>query len=215
MDHTAEHQRRPNPRGAGSELRTEIITAALRLVEDTPDPSAITLRGVARQAGITAPSIYSHFENLDAVMAAVVDLAFDKLLSALRDARATRHDAAARLHTLCRAYVNFAVDSPRLYNLLFNQEKVALLRQVESGLLPPKRVDTMPGAHAFGMLVQAVATCVEEGSSTSTDPQRDATLLWAAIHGYVTLLHTTADFPWPARDDVLGQYATHLAHLTD
>lgn len=214
MDHTAEHQRRPNPRGAGGELRSEIVTAALRLVEDTPDPSAITLRGVARQAGVTAPSIYSHFENLDAVMAAVVALAFDRLHSTLEDASATREDAVARLHALCRAYVAFAVESPRLYSLLFNQEKVALLRQVESGAVPPKQVDAMPGAHAFGMLVHAVAACVGEGTSTSTDPQRDATLLWAALHGYVTLLHTTADFPWPSRDDVLGQYARHLAHLT-
>jgi AcrR family transcriptional regulator len=214
MDHIAGHQRRPNPRGAGGELHTEIVTAAFRLVEDTPDPSAITLRGVARQAGVTAPSIYSHFENLDAVMAAVVTLAFDRLHSFLEDAKATRHDAVARLHALCRAYVAFAVESPRLYSLLFNQEKVALLRQVESGVVPPKQVDTMPGAHAFGMLVHAVAACVEEGTSTSTDPQRDATLLWAALHGYVTLLHTTADFPWPSRDDVLDQYVRHLAHLT-
>ncbi|MFI1488705.1 TetR/AcrR family transcriptional regulator [Streptomyces sp. NPDC020747] len=211
----AEHQRQPNPRGSGGELRTEIVNAALRLVEDTPDPSAITLRGVARQAGITAPSIYSHFENLDAVMAAVIDLAFDKLLSVLKDARAEGHKAVARLRALCRAYVAFAVDSPRLYNLLFSQEKVTVLRQVESGLLPPKQVDTMPGADAFAMLVQAVTACVEEGNSTSTDPQRDATLLWTALHGYVTLLHTTADFPWPARDDMLDQYANHLAHLTD
>jgi AcrR family transcriptional regulator len=214
MEHVADRQRKPNPRGAGGVLRDEITEAALRLVEATADPSGITLRGVAREAGITAPSIYSHFANLDAVMAAVVDRAFDRLHSALEDARAGHDDPVARLRALCRAYASFAVANPRLYGLLFNQEKVLLLRQVESGQLAPKSVDTMPGAHAFGLLVHAVAACVEAGTSTSTDPQRDATLLWTALHGYVTLLHSTADFPWPTRDSMLDQYVDRLALLT-
>jgi AcrR family transcriptional regulator len=214
MKHTTERQRKPNPRGAGGELRAEIVEAALRLVEATADPSGITLRGVAREAGITAPSIYSHFDNLDAVMAAVIDRAFDMLRSALEDVRPEHRDPAARLRALCHAYVSFAVTAPRLYGLLFNQEKVALLRQVESGLLAPKSADTMPGARAFALLVDAVRACVDAGRSTSTDPQRDATLLWTALHGYVTLLHTTADFPWPDRDTMLDQYADRLAFLT-
>ncbi|MCS7480411.1 TetR/AcrR family transcriptional regulator [Umezawaea endophytica] len=211
MEPTADRHRKPNPRGAGGELREEIVGAATRLVEATADPSGITLRGVAREAGITAPSIYPHFDNLDAVMAAVVDRAFDELRSTLEVARTD--DPVERLRALCRAYASFAVANPRLYGLLFSQEKVSVLRQVESGLLAPKSVDTMPGAHAFALLVHAISACVEVGRSTSTDPQRDATLLWTALHGYVTLLHSTADFPWPARDSMLDQYADRLAFL--
>lgn len=214
MEHIAGQQRKPNPRGAGGVLAEEIVEAALRLVEATSDPSGITLRGVAREAGITAPSIYLHFANLDAVMAAVVDRAFDKLHSTLEDTRAGHDDPVARLRALCRAYASFAVANPQLYGLLFSQEKVSLLRQVESGLLAPKSVDTMPGAHAFGLLVHAVAACVEAGTSTSTDPQYDAILLWTALHGYVTLLHSSADFPWPSHDSMLDQYAGRLALLT-
>ncbi|MFI1409119.1 TetR/AcrR family transcriptional regulator [Streptomyces sp. NPDC020707] len=214
MEPTTDRHRKPNPRGEGGELREEIVGAATRLVEATADPSGITLRGVAREAGITAPSIYPHFDNLDAVMAAVVDRAFGKLRSTLEVARTLHDDPVQRLRALCRAYASFAVTNPRLYGLLFNQEKVSVLRQVESGLLAPKSMDTMPGAHAFALLVHAISACVEVGRSTSTDPQRDATLLWTALHGYVTLLHSTADFPWPARDSMLDQYADRLAFLT-
>ncbi|PRY36900.1 TetR/AcrR family transcriptional regulator [Umezawaea tangerina] len=209
-----ERTRKPNPRGAGGGLREEVVDAALRLVEATPDPSGITLRGVAREAGITAPSIYPHFANLGAVLTAVVDRAFERLHSTLDEARTGNDDPAARLRALCRAYAAFAVANPRLYGLMFTQDKVFLLRQPEAGPLPPKSVATMPGAHAFDLLVRTVAACVEADRSTSTDPTRDATLLWTALHGYVTLPHSTADFPWPSRDSVLDQYADRLALLT-
>jgi AcrR family transcriptional regulator len=207
MAHTAEPQRTPNPRGAGSQLRDEIVAAATRLVEDRPDPAGITLRGVARAAGITAPSIYAHFDNLDAVMRAVVNRGFDRLSAGLEDTLARHDEPVPRLRALCHAYVAFAVENPRLYALVFSQD------EPEAGSPAPKPVETMPGAHAFGMLVQAIEDCVAAGRSASTDPQRDATLLWTAMHGYVGLLHSAPDFPWPPRDDMLDLYAERLACL--
>jgi AcrR family transcriptional regulator len=214
MTHTTDRRRKPNPRGAGSHLRDEIVEAAIRLVEDRADPSGITLRGVAREAGVTAPSIYAHFDNLDAVMSAVVDRVFGKLSARLEDTLAAHDEPALRLHALCHAYVSFATTNPRLYGLMFSQDQVSPLQEAETGRLVRKSVDTMPGAHAFGLLVQAIDACVVAGSSTSADPQRDATLLWTALHGYVSLLHSIPDFPWPQRDSMLDQYADRLAFLT-
>src|SRR6266511_5830976 len=207
MAHTADRRRKPNPRGAGSILRDEIVEAAPRLLEDRADPSGITLRGVAREAGITAPSIYGHFDNLDAVMGAVVDRGFGNLATSLEDALLTHDEPVPRLRALCHAYVSFAVINPRLYGLLFSQDKVA------SSRLVPKSVETMPGAHAFGLLVRAIEACVAVGRSTSADPQHDATLLWTALHGYVSLLHSAPDFPWPSRDSMLDKFAVRLACL--
>lgn len=47
-----------NRRGEGALLRTEILTAATELIEAGGDERAVTLRAVARRAGIAAPSIY-------------------------------------------------------------------------------------------------------------------------------------------------------------
>jgi AcrR family transcriptional regulator len=214
MAPTAERGRKPNPRGAGSVLRDEIVEAATRLVEGRADPSGITLRGVAREAGITAPSIYAHFDNLGAVMDAVVDEGFGRLSAGLEDTLAAHGEPVPRLRALCRAYVSFALINPRLYGLLFSRDQVPSLRLAESGRLVPKSVETMPGAHAFGLLVRAIEACVAAGRSTSTDPQRDATLLWTALHGYVSLLHSIPDFPWPSREGMLDQCAERLACVT-
>src|SRR3954468_23463448 len=115
MAPTAEPQRKPNPRGAGGQLRDEIVAAATRLVEDRADPSGITLRGVARKAGITAPSIYGHFDNLAAVMATGADEGFSRLATGLEEALAAHDEPVPRCRALCHAYVSFGVDNPRLY----------------------------------------------------------------------------------------------------
>jgi AcrR family transcriptional regulator len=46
-----------NRRGEGSKLRADILAAATRLLEQTGSEEAVTLRAVARQVGISAPSI--------------------------------------------------------------------------------------------------------------------------------------------------------------
>jgi hypothetical protein len=46
------------------------------------------------------------------------------------------------------------------------------------------------------------------------DPQRDAIALWAALHGYVGLLASTPEFPWPPHDAVVNQFVDRLAYLT-
>ena len=53
--------RHRNPRGQGTRLSEDIVAGALALIERTGSAEAVTLRAVAREAGIAAPSIYAHF----------------------------------------------------------------------------------------------------------------------------------------------------------
>jgi AcrR family transcriptional regulator len=68
---TQEHRRR-NPRGQGDRLRADIIEAASRLLADPAAPP-LTLRGVARAAGVAATSVYLHFADTDELVLAVAD----------------------------------------------------------------------------------------------------------------------------------------------
>ena len=149
----------------------------------------------------------AHFGNLDDVIDAVITSTFEELARSLeRDLRG-HTDAIARLRALCHGYVSFGADNPRLYRLLFSHDRQLPTPQ------PTKSIDTMPGAKAFALLVRGIHACVEVGQSSSTDAQRDATVLWAALHGYVGLLATTPDFPWP-HGSVVDQLVDRLACLT-
>ena len=65
-----------NRRGEGGRLREEILQAATDLLERGGNAEAVTLRAIAREVGISAPSIYGHFEDREAIVSAVIDNAF-------------------------------------------------------------------------------------------------------------------------------------------
>lgn len=60
-----------NARSEGRRLHDELVGTATRLLA-SGDPTAGSLRGVARETGVAAPSVYGHFVDLDALLPAVV-----------------------------------------------------------------------------------------------------------------------------------------------
>ena len=114
---TQEHRRR-NPRGQGDRLRADIIEAASRLLADPAAPP-LTLRGVARAAGVAATSVYLHFADTDELVLAVADQHFSAMLAAeqaARDAAATPRDA---VRAMALAYCDFGLANPGLYLVMF------------------------------------------------------------------------------------------------
>src|SRR5712691_7955762 len=65
-------RRTPNPRGQGGRLRDELLDAASGLLAAGGRDAELTLRSVARAAGVAAPSVYQHFADLDELMLALV-----------------------------------------------------------------------------------------------------------------------------------------------
>ncbi len=185
-----------NPRGRGAELRQEILRAAEALLAETTSAQAVTLRGIARRAGIAAPSIYPHFADRDAILDAVVTAAFADLAAQMAAAAPPGAPARDRLAALCGAYVDFARGAPGRYRVLFERS---------AGNLSADRRSYPEGLRSFELLTAAVAGCVAEGTSTSTDPIVTSAVLWAALHGLVSLPPATPGFPWPPLDQLLRQ----------
>jgi AcrR family transcriptional regulator len=166
-----------NRRGEGGRLREEIIAAATTLLERTGSEDSITLRGVAREAGVAAPSIYAHFADRDEIVNAVVARAFAELDEALA--------GAGGLRGLCEAYLTFAAERPHRYRVAF--QRYGTTR-------PPERLS---GMRAFDRLADAVA------AAGRRSPRLDATVLWAGLHGYAALRASVPAFPWPSRAEML------------
>ncbi len=168
-----------NPRGSGGRLADEIVAAAIGLIDEADDPAALTLRGIARRAGITAPAIYAHFPDLDAVIAGLLAASFEELHDGVRSALERQADPALALVAAGYAYVDFGWRHPARYRLMFTASGYA-----------PDAVAT------FALVQEAIAACAEAGASASEDPRSDTWLLWAALHGVATLER-------PARADYL------------
>jgi len=217
---TTQGRRQRNARGQGSRLTDDIVSGALALIEREGSDEAVTLRAVAREIGIAAPSIYAHFPDRDAIVMAAVARIFDELTVAI-DAglNSAGQDPADRLVAGCEGYVAFGLGHPARYGVLFSERRIAGARAGDYCKPVPIGPDGRPvlefGAESFALLVNAVTACVSAGVSASTDVVADSTAVWVALHGAVSLRTALPRFPWPGLDQFVRQLVLPLAKVTE
>ncbi len=206
---TTSKARTRNPRGEGLRLRQDIVQAATELLDEGRGEASITLRDVARRVGISAPSIYAHFSDRDAILLAVIQEAFAELKAHLQTALDQSDvGAVVRLHATCAAYLDFALRWPWRYRSLFGG--VWNAKTTPPSLAEAVEAEVV-GMDVFALLVDALRDCVEAGDSTSTDPFADAAGLWVALHGLAQLRASVPMMPWPPH--LLERLVNHLALL--
>ena len=152
-------------------LREELLEACVRLIE-TEGIGAVSLRRVAREAGVSPGAPYHHFPDRAALLAAIAVRGFEQLAADLAKARGTGSGFREVLLAMVVAYVDFARSHKAYFQLMFRPE----LSQPEKH--PDARV---AGDAAFAVLTDVVAGC---GVS---DPDGLAVSLWAFGHGLASL----------------------------
>ena len=110
-------------------LRAAMIEAAIRLIEEK-GAEAVTVREVARQAGVSSGAPFRHFASRKALMTAVAEEAMGKLRAEIerRLAGSAPDDPFAGLLALADAYVDWAVDHPTHYRVLGDRPLVDFYR---------------------------------------------------------------------------------------
>ncbi len=198
--------RERNRRGEGAKLRADILAAATELLERTGSEEAVTLRAVARQVGISAPSIYSHFPDREAIVDAIVDDAFRDFNAAIKDASDAAAEAGplARLSAGCAAYLRFAAERPNRYQLLFGRRDFVGYGEPR---VPELRTES------FDLLIGSLQACVEAGISASADPGLAAAAIWVALHGFAILRPNTPGFDWPDTAALLDRIIEGIAEI--
>lgn len=186
--------RRRAKRGQGELLRADILAAAERLLIQTGDQGAVSIRAIADAAGVTPPSIYLHFADKTELLGAVCEARFGEFSEFITDAVRGIDDPLEAVREMGRAYVRFGLQNPEHYRIMF------MTRPLAEGL----PLDKLPGLTAFGHVVAAVDRCMEAGAIAAGDAFLVATNLWTAVHGVTSLLIARPDFPWPDLDRLMG-----------
>ncbi len=193
-------RRERNARGEGGALRGEILQATSDLLAETPDPSAVSIRAVARRAGIAPTSVYLQFPDREAMLAAAVDEAFARLAATIRAAVSRcQGDAGTCLEAGTAAYLAFAEANPSHYRTAFG------------GV--PRQPGSTAGMDAFAILVEGVQRCIADDLAPPDDPFRVATNVWVALHGLATLRASHPGFPWPEPEAQLHELLERLVKL--
>ncbi len=198
----ASTKRPRNPQGEGSRLRDELIAAASRLLAAGVDPGDLSLRAVAKEAKVAAPSVYLQFEKKDALMRTVVLDHFARFRQVLEVAVARGNEPVSRLLYGCLAYGQFAREQPGSFRIIFETN------DAEWGVPNPEEPI---GLDTFMILVNSVAECMEIGVARPGDPFQTAIDIWVSLHGMASLRQRMPIFPWPAPEI---QVARVLVELT-
>lgn len=98
-------------------MNTKILTVT-RSVLEQGGVEAVSMRRVARAAGITAMAIYRHYPNRQALLDALSGKGFDELASALRRRRFDG-DVGAQIAKIVDTFLHYALKNPRLFELMF------------------------------------------------------------------------------------------------
>jgi AcrR family transcriptional regulator len=97
---------------------TQISVEARRLLE-LGGTDAVSMRRVAQAVGVTATTIYRHFPDRAALLSGLADDGFRELAASLKELRGNAGNACSRLRRMADATVDFAVEHPHLYELMF------------------------------------------------------------------------------------------------
>lgn len=173
------------------DLRAALLAAAAELLVDG-GVAAISLREVARRAGVSHSAPYRHFADRDALLAALATDGFDELAGRMR------RQPAAELASLGQCYVAFALEQPGRFSLMFG------------GIADKSRYPQLQ--QAAQLLYQQLGTGVE-ALAPEQDQATASLAAWSLVHGLAKLL---LDEQLPGQDAavaasaVTGLFATGL-----
>ena len=149
------------------DLRAAVLRAAGELLEKE-GIAALTLREVARRAGVSHNAPYRHFPDHEALLAALAGEGFAMLGAAQREAA-----AAAGARGLGEAYVRFALAHPQRFGLMFGG-RVSIARHPDLRAAAEK---------TYEGIARAMAARVPKENAGDA-----AVAAWARVHGLATLL---------------------------
>ena len=160
------------------DLRNALLEAGEQLLAET-GVAALSLRAVAKQAGVSHAAPYRHFKGKAALMSGLAQAGFSRLRSVISMAAdKIPYDPEQKLVEAGVAYVHLALRNPELMQLMFStapgQVVDMQLRQSSMATLEP--------------LVDIMNTGIEAGIFRDRDAHELALVAWTSMHGMAMLL---------------------------
>jgi AcrR family transcriptional regulator len=157
------------------QMRQNILAKAMKLfVED--GYTNVSIRKIAEQIEYSPATIYLYFRDKDEILYHLHEEAFRSFLTTLEPVMAIERPDK-RLAKLAEAYLQFALENPERYELMFIMKA------------PMKRQETWEcGLNSFNLLRQTVQECIEQNLIRGSDPEAASLALWAQVHGLASLV---------------------------
>ena len=158
------------------DVRAEILEASIALMNEG-GLGALSMREVARRAGVSHQAPYHYFADRGAILAELAAEGFDRLTDYMVSAVGLARDKASRSRALGEAYLRFALNNPEVFRLLFRCEMVDLKNY-------PKAKEHADRCFQYVADVLGAGSIADK-SSADLVPVIAA---WSVAHGLATLM---------------------------
>ncbi len=155
-------------------LRDDLIECGMRLLEQRQSDD-LSLREVAREAGVSATAVYRHFSDKTALLRAVAERGF-ALMAEMQETAARAAEGKAAFAAVGAAYVRFALQSPAVFRLMFASA-------------PPRDLFTRPIEELSGPLRVLRSHVAKLTPPRMSDEARAVISIraWSLVHGLAVL----------------------------
>ena len=152
------------------DLSRALVEAASRLLA-REGASALSLRAVAREAGVSAAAPYHHFKDKNELLNAVAKLGFEKMGEAMHNSIENAASPAERLNAVGVAYVSFARENDALYKVMY-----------EAGRDRDSRAASAGETEGLSLVMQSIRENAP-ANAADIDIQLAQIAGWCAAHG--------------------------------
>lgn len=167
-------------------LEKALVGAAMNVVEDM-GIAGLSLRDLARTVGVSPSATYRHFPSREHLVMRVSQRSREALARTLLVARDgivgnnTKRRSVERFEAIGRAYVQFAVSNPNVFEAAFTRSEVALERPDDP--------------NAWTVLVDSIEQMISAGAVPAARRKDAPMIAWSGVHGISTILASSI---WPA-----------------
>lgn len=162
------------------DLRSALLDAALVIISEQ-GPQMLTIREVARRAGVSHAAPYRHFADKDELIVAVVEQGFTLMHDTMQRVKeAADPDPLSQFAASGMAYIDFALNNPAYYRVMYSGD-----------LLASKGMESLrhTSSETFVEMVENMKTCQALGILRPDNPEKQALAILSAVHGFVTLVN--------------------------
>jgi AcrR family transcriptional regulator len=160
------------------EIRKRILEASMKLFVEEGF-SNVSIRRIADIIEYSPTTIYLYFKDKDEIFYNLHDIGFQKMLEMNKNLEEI-HNPLLRLHKMGENYVQFGMENPEYYDLMFIQPE-PMEKLSELGC------EWENGDAALTRLRDTLIECMEKGYIAKTDPVVLSLSIWSMVHGLVSL----------------------------
>ncbi len=166
-------------KGNSLSLRDKILETSRHLLY-SEGHKALSMRAIAKEVGVSATSIYLHFENKDHLMHTLIEESVEELGDHIEEKVREKTTVLDRFEASINAYVEFGLQNPEKYQIIYQVQPEAMARYPKEKFRKVRR--------SYELLASIIEEGVAEGVMDVDDPVLAAYSIWAQMHGVVSVV---------------------------